>query len=403
MSDVDQQINTGQRRAPVAMRQLVLSRHAHPSARAASGDVRGLRLLPRRRRYRRRRRPRPRALPCSIAGARISRASTPDAARPALPSRWQGRSWPSLCGKRISSLSSTAWKWMCARDIRAPDWRRSTSIAIGSLRAVGRLSVKIFGIEGEETGNALSHHLGRALQMTNILRDLDEDAGHRPALSSRGGAARAGYRQRRYRQGVCRIHDLGEACVRRRRRARDQHFAEASAVMASLPQAERAVAAHHGGGLSALLEASSSSAAGPRRGRRFAPPSFSSSGCPALRRHLMAGGTVHIVGAGLAGLAAAVGLPVPASRWSCYELRPSRRRPLPLLFRARAWLSRSTTATTCCCPANHAALAFLRNHRQLRTSWSGRARPNSPSPISPRVERWMLRSQQRPSAVVGFC
>jgi squalene synthase HpnD len=42
--------------------------------------------------------------------------------------------------------------------------------------AVGRLSVKVFGME-RETGIALSHHLGRALQLTNILRDIDEDAG----------------------------------------------------------------------------------------------------------------------------------------------------------------------------------------------------------------------------------
>jgi phytoene synthase len=42
--------------------------------------------------------------------------------------------------------------------------------------AVGRLSVKVFGMERDQ-GIALSHHLGRALQLTNILRDLDEDAG----------------------------------------------------------------------------------------------------------------------------------------------------------------------------------------------------------------------------------
>jgi phytoene synthase len=29
----------------------------------------------------------------------------------------------------------------------------------------------------EGPGDALAHHLGRALQLTNILRDLDEDAG----------------------------------------------------------------------------------------------------------------------------------------------------------------------------------------------------------------------------------
>jgi squalene synthase HpnD len=41
--------------------------------------------------------------------------------------------------------------------------------------AVGRLSVRIFGMD-EAPGLALAHHLGRALQLTNILRDIDEDA-----------------------------------------------------------------------------------------------------------------------------------------------------------------------------------------------------------------------------------
>jgi phytoene synthase len=41
--------------------------------------------------------------------------------------------------------------------------------------AVGRLSVKVFGME-RQPGLDLAHHLGRALQLTNILRDLDEDA-----------------------------------------------------------------------------------------------------------------------------------------------------------------------------------------------------------------------------------
>ncbi len=41
--------------------------------------------------------------------------------------------------------------------------------------AVGRLSVRIFGM-ADDPGRALAHHLGRALQLTNILRDIDEDA-----------------------------------------------------------------------------------------------------------------------------------------------------------------------------------------------------------------------------------
>lgn len=41
--------------------------------------------------------------------------------------------------------------------------------------AVGRLSVRIFGMP-EEDGIRLARHQGRALQLTNILRDIDEDA-----------------------------------------------------------------------------------------------------------------------------------------------------------------------------------------------------------------------------------
>ena len=41
--------------------------------------------------------------------------------------------------------------------------------------AVGRLSVHVFGMPRAE-GLELAFHLGRALQLTNILRDLDEDA-----------------------------------------------------------------------------------------------------------------------------------------------------------------------------------------------------------------------------------
>jgi phytoene synthase len=42
--------------------------------------------------------------------------------------------------------------------------------------AVGRLSVRVFGMD-MAPGRELAQHLGRALQLTNILRDLDEDAG----------------------------------------------------------------------------------------------------------------------------------------------------------------------------------------------------------------------------------
>jgi squalene synthase HpnD len=60
-------------------------------------------------------------------------------------------------------------------DIRAPDDETLDLYCDRVASAVGRLSVRVFGME-ERDGLALAHHLGRALQLTNILRDLDEDA-----------------------------------------------------------------------------------------------------------------------------------------------------------------------------------------------------------------------------------
>ncbi len=60
-------------------------------------------------------------------------------------------------------------------DIRAPDRRTLDLYCARVAEAVGRLSVRIFGMD-EAPGLELAHSLGHALQLTNILRDLDEDA-----------------------------------------------------------------------------------------------------------------------------------------------------------------------------------------------------------------------------------
>src|ERR1700733_566246 len=63
-----------------------------------------------------------------------------------------------------------------AEDIVAPDLATLDLYCERVASAVGRLSIKVFGME-EGPGFDLAHHLGRALQLTNILRDIDEDAG----------------------------------------------------------------------------------------------------------------------------------------------------------------------------------------------------------------------------------
>src|SRR6202042_888631 len=60
-------------------------------------------------------------------------------------------------------------------DIVAPDLPSLDLYCERVASAVGRLSIKVFGME-EGPGFDLAQHLGRALQLTNILRDIDEDA-----------------------------------------------------------------------------------------------------------------------------------------------------------------------------------------------------------------------------------
>lgn len=62
-----------------------------------------------------------------------------------------------------------------AEDIVAPDLATLDLYCERVASAVGRLSVKVFGMD-EGPGHVLAHHMGRALQLTNILRDIDEDA-----------------------------------------------------------------------------------------------------------------------------------------------------------------------------------------------------------------------------------
>ncbi|HWW47192.1 MAG TPA: presqualene diphosphate synthase HpnD [Xanthobacteraceae bacterium] len=76
-------------------------------------------------------------------------------------------------------------------NIRAPNAQTLDLYCDRVASAVGRLSVRVFGLP-EEDGVQLAYHLGRALQLTNILRDVDEDAGigrlylPREALTSAG-------------------------------------------------------------------------------------------------------------------------------------------------------------------------------------------------------------------------
>ncbi len=118
-------------------------------------------------------------------------------------------------------------------DIRGPSAATLDLYCDRVASAVGRLSVRVFGIE-REPGIKLAHHLGRALQLTNILRDLDEDAAVGRLYLPREALARAGI-PANDPPGALRSPKIGEPCAEIVTRARE-HFKEAEAIMAGLPR-----------------------------------------------------------------------------------------------------------------------------------------------------------------------
>jgi squalene synthase HpnD len=118
-------------------------------------------------------------------------------------------------------------------DIRAPDLATLDLYCDRVASAVGRLSVKVFGLDADE-GRALAHHLGRALQLTNILRDLDEDAAIGRLYLPREALADAGILASDP-PSVLSDPGLGRACAPVIARARG-HFEAADAIMARAPR-----------------------------------------------------------------------------------------------------------------------------------------------------------------------
>lgn len=118
-------------------------------------------------------------------------------------------------------------------DIRAPTFATFDLYCDRVASAVGRLSVCVFGVEKDD-GIKLAHHLGRALQMINILRDLDEDAGMGRLYLPREALASAGI-HRDDPATVISDPAIGAACDVLVAEAR-RHFAEADAVIARTPR-----------------------------------------------------------------------------------------------------------------------------------------------------------------------
>jgi len=118
-------------------------------------------------------------------------------------------------------------------DIRAPVWNDLDIYCDRVASAVGRLSVKVFGL-GAQPGAKLAYHLGRALQLTNILRDLDEDAAAGRLYLPREALERAGIAADEPATALA-SPALDQACAQLVKAARF-HFEEAGAIMAACPR-----------------------------------------------------------------------------------------------------------------------------------------------------------------------
>lgn len=113
-------------------------------------------------------------------------------------------------------------------DIRAPDLATLDLYCDRVASAVGRLSVKVFGVPDED-GVQLSYHLGRALQITNILRDIDEDADIGRLYLPREYLTAAGITTTDPKAALS-SPNLGQVCAPLIKRARE-HFREAASIM----------------------------------------------------------------------------------------------------------------------------------------------------------------------------
>jgi presqualene diphosphate synthase len=137
-----------------------------------------------------------------------------------------------------------------AADIRAPSLAELDLYCDRVASAVGRLSVRIFGTD-VPAADRVAGSLGRALQLTNILRDLAEDAARgrlylpRELLSGQGIAEREP-------EAVLRHQRLGAVCEQLAEIA-ERHFAEARAAMRDCPRRAMRPAAVMGAVYHAIL------------------------------------------------------------------------------------------------------------------------------------------------------
>ena len=193
-------------------------------------------------------------------------------------------------------------------DILAPDDATLDLYCDRVASAVGRLSVRVFGLPSR-TAFCLAHHLGRALQLTNILRDLDEDAALGRLYLPREGLLHAGISSFNP-AAVISNPALPQVCAELVERAR-AHFAKSDEIMdrnSRRPCARRASCRDTITPYWICWRIAAFSAA------RYLSASSPAAKIAIVLRYAfdLMQRTVHIVGGGISGLSAACVWPMPA-------------------------------------------------------------------------------------------
>ena len=151
-----------------------------------------------------------------------------------------------------------------AEDIVAPDLPTLDLYCDRVASAVGRLSIKVFGME-EGPGFQLAHHLGRALQLTNILRDIDEDAAIGRLYLPREYLFAAGFKSLDPRMVVSDAR-VDTACRQVAALAHD-HYDKAQNILAAKPKGRIATPWLMGAVYSEILSATEAAGFAPPRHR----------------------------------------------------------------------------------------------------------------------------------------
>ena len=139
-----------------------------------------------------------------------------------------------------------------AQDIRAPDLATLDLYCGRVASAVGHLSVHVFGDSSAEA-HKVAEHLGRALQLTNILRDLDEDAERGRLYLPRDILDRHGIRGNEPKDVL--RHPALPAVCRDVAAIAERHFADAASAMQQCSRRAMRPAAVMGAFYRAMLDA----------------------------------------------------------------------------------------------------------------------------------------------------